>query len=294
MEGLSRIVAGIASRQHGVVARWQLVAAGISEGWIDVRLGKGWLIRVYPGVYRVGHVAPSMEADYMAAVLACGDGAVLSGRAAAALLGLIRPGRAPHPEVTAPKERNIRGITTHWERKPDPRDRMTWKGIPVTTPARTLADLAAVVHAPQLARAMHQADVLHGTTPDDVEAVLQRRPRSKGAATLREVVWGDQGRTLSKLESAFIRLLKANKLPLPKTNRPAGGRFVDCRWPEHKLTVELDSYRYHRSRHTWELDRKRERQAYARGDQFRRFTWGDVVEHPTPTLTELHAVLPSV
>ena len=77
MEGLSRIVARIASRQHGVVARWQLVAAGISEGWIDVRLGKGWLIRVYPGVYRVGHVAPSLEAEYMAAVLACGDGAVL-------------------------------------------------------------------------------------------------------------------------------------------------------------------------------------------------------------------------
>ena len=171
---------------------------------------------------------------------------------------------------------------------------MTWRGIPVTTPARTLADLAAVVHAPQLARAMHQADILHGTTPDDVEAVLQRRPRSKGAATLREVVWGDQGRTLSKLEGAFIRLLKANNLPLPKTNRPAGGRFVDCRWPEQKLTVELDSYRYHRSRRAWELDRKRERQAYARGDQFRRFTWGDVVEHPRPTLDELNAVLEPV
>jgi hypothetical protein len=77
------------------------------------------------------------------------------------------------------------------------------------------------------------------------------------------VLWGDAERILSKLEKAFIRLLKANGLPLPVTNRPAGGRFVDCRWPEHKLTVELDSYRYHRSRHAWELDRKRERQAYA-------------------------------
>jgi very-short-patch-repair endonuclease len=249
---------------------------------------------VYPGVYRVGHAAPSVEADYMAAVLACGEGAVLAGPAAAFLLGLSRRRRAPKPLVIARTKRRITGIETEHARKMDPRDIVTWKGIPVTTPARTLVDLAAVVSAEDLARAMHQADVLHGTTPDDVEAVLQRRPRRKGAATLREVVWGDQGRTLSKLERAFIRLLKANDLPLPKTNRPAGGRFVDCRWPEHKLTVELDSYRYHRSRHAWELDRKRERQAYARGDQFRRFTWGDVVEHPRPTLDELNAVLEPV
>ncbi|HYZ29782.1 MAG TPA: hypothetical protein VE570_12040, partial [Thermoleophilaceae bacterium] len=146
----------------------------------------------------------------------------------------------------------------------------------------------------ELARAVHQADVLHGTTPDDVEDVLARRPNSKGAAKLREVLHGDQGRTLSRLEQAFIKLLEQNNLPLPKTNRLAGGRFVDCRWPEHKLTVELDSYRYHRSRHAWELDRKREREAYARGDQFRRYTWGDVVEHPRQALRELRAVLTSV
>jgi very-short-patch-repair endonuclease len=138
---------------------------------------------------------------------------------------------------------------------------------------------------------MHQADVLHGTTPDDVEEVLKRRPNAKGAAELREVIWGDQGRILSKLERAFIQLLEANDLPLPTTNRPANGLFVDCRWPEHQLTVELDGYRYHRSRHAWQQDRKRERDAYARGDQFRRYTWADVVEHSCPTLKELRAVL---
>jgi very-short-patch-repair endonuclease len=141
---------------------------------------------------------------------------------------------------------------------------------------------------------MHQADVLHRTTPDDVEQVLKRRPTAKGAGKLREVLWGDQGRILSKLEREFIRLLKRNDLPLPATNRPFGGLFVDCRWPEHKLTIELDGYRYHRSRHAWELDRRREREAYARGDQFRRYTWGDVVEHPRPTVRELRAVLASV
>jgi hypothetical protein len=161
----------------------------------------------------------------------------------------------------------------------------------VTTPARTLVDLAAVVTPEELARAVHQAGVLHNLEPDDVEAVLARRPNSRNAAELRKVLWGDGERVLSRLEKRFVQLLKKHDLPLPTTNRPAGGRFVDCRWPDHTLTVELDSYRYHRSRHAFEQDRKRERQAYARGDQFRRYTWGDVVEHPDPTLRELRAVL---
>jgi very-short-patch-repair endonuclease len=294
MGGLDGIVAALAEQQHGVVARRQLLAAGIPAGWIEKRLDKGTLIAVYPGVYRVGHAAPSLEADYMAAVLACGDDAVLAGRAAACLLGLIRTRPGSEPEVIARSQRRIAGIAARRMRRMAPRDITTWKDIPVTTPARTLVDLAAFFSAEQLARAMHQAGVLHRTEPDEVEAVLQRRPTAKGAAELRKVLWGDADRILSKLEKAFIHLLKANRLPLPTTNRLAGGRLVDCRWPEHRLTVELDSYRYHRSRHAWEQDRKRERQAYARGDQFRRYTWADVVEHPQPTLKELRAVLASL
>jgi len=290
MGGQDEIVARIASRQHGVVTRWQLLAAGISAGSIEKRLGKGSLIRVFPGVYRVGHVAPSLEADYMAAVLACGEGAVLSGRAAARLLGVIRSSPAPRPEVTAPKARHVEGVITHHERG-GTREATTWQAIPVTTPARTLVDLAGVVHPGELSRAVHEAGIHHGTTPEEVEEVLGRRPKAKGAAALRNVLWGEQGRTLSGLEREFLRMLRKHHLPLPMTNRLAGGRLVDCRWPERKLTVELDSYRYHRSRHAWELDRKREREAYARGDQFRRFTWGDIVENPASTLRELRTIL---
>jgi hypothetical protein len=291
MEGQDGIASVLATRQHGNVARWQLRRAGISSGWIERRLDKGLLIPAYPGVYRVGHSAPSMESDYMAAVLACGEGAFLRGRSAARLLGLLRMRCAPAPEVSAPTMRNVEGIDATRTRKLDPRDLTIWKGIPVTTPARTLVDLAAVVSLEELARAVHQAGVLHNTEPDHVEAVLQRRPNAKGAADLRRILWGDGERTLSHLERAFIKLLKANSLPLPQTNRLAGGRLVDCRWPEHRLTVELDSYRFHRSRHAFEQDRKRERQAYARGDQFRRYTYGDIVEHPGAALTELRAVL---
>ena len=96
--------------------------------------------------------------------------------------------------------------------------------------------------------------------------------------------------TLSKLESGFLTLLRKNGLALPETNRVAGGRRVDCRWPERRLTVELDGYRYHRSRHAWEQDRRREREARARGDEFRRYTYGDVLEDPALMLAELRAL----
>jgi very-short-patch-repair endonuclease len=108
---------------------------------------------------------------------------------------------------------------------------------------------------------------------------------------LREILSGDVQVTLSELERQFQRRLKEAGLPAPQTNRPAHGRRVDCRWPEHRLTVELDSSRYHHSRHAWEQDRRREREARAQGDEFRRFTHGDVVECPGMMLAELRALL---
>src|SRR5207247_9082609 len=104
---------------------------------------------------------------------------------------------------------------------------------------------------------------------------------------------GDIHVTLSKLERRFLRLLKDEGLELPQTNKVAGGRRVDCRWPERRLTVELDSYRYHQSRHAWEQDRRREREARASGDEFRRYTYGDVFETPRLMLAELRALVPA-
>ena len=168
---------------------------------------------------------------------------------------------------------------------------MTWRAIPVTTVARTLVDLAAVLGEADLARACHEAGVRHRTTPSQVELVLARTPNIAGAARLSQILRGEVRVTLSKLESRFLQLVSEAKLPLPRTNRPAGGRRVDARWPEHRLTVELDSYRYHHSRHAWEQDRRREREAHARGDEFRRYTYGDVFHHPRLMLAELRGLL---
>lgn len=133
--------------------------------------------------------------------------------------------------------------------------------------------------------------MLHYTTPAQVEAVLTRRRTAPGAKKLRRILRGDVQVTLSALEARFLARLREAGLALPKTNRQAGGRRVDCRWPDQQLTVELDSYRYHQSRHAWERDRRREREARARGDEFRRYTHGDVFERPRLMLRELREIL---
>jgi hypothetical protein len=241
-------MARIGRGAHGIVGRSELLGAGVTAAEIEQRLRIGALIRVYPGVYRVGHGAPSLEARYMAAVLACGEGALLCGLAAGYLFGALK-GLAPPPEVLAPTERRVKGVRTRRARRLDPRDATSFKRIPVTTVPRTLVDLAAVLDVDDLARAFDEAEVRHRTTPAQVEAVLGRRPNSPGAARLRAVVRGDAPVLLSKLERRCLALPREAGLPPPVTNRPAGGHWVDCRWPARRLTVELDSYRYHHSRH---------------------------------------------
>src|SRR4051812_28092583 len=280
----------LGSRAQGLVTRAQLLDAGITRSAIRRRVEDGSLIPQYRGVYRVGHCAPSVDASYMAAVLACGEGAGLFRRAAGHVLAVLK-GAPPVPEVITLTERSIDGIGTHRCRRLDRRDVIVVRGISVTSIARTLVDLAAVLHMHELALACHEAGVRYKTTPRQVEAGLRRRPTSPGGKKLTAVMRGDVPVTLSRLQRAFLRLLREAGLPLPQTNRVAGGRRVDCRWPDLRVTVELDSYRFHNSRHAWEQDRQRERAARARGDEFRRYTWADVVEHPAATVRELRRLL---
>ncbi len=266
------------------------MAAGVTSAEIQHRLGTGALLREYRGVFRVGHRAPSIEAWYLAAVRACGDEAVLSGRAAAHLHGLVK-GSAPAPEVTCPRTRRVRGVVTHEARRTHPQDVTVLRRIPVTSVARTLIDLAASLRTDALARACHEAGVRYGTTPADLQAVLKRRSNTPGARKLRRIISGDEPATLSRLEARFLALVVEADLPRPVMNRAVGKRRVDCRWPDASLTVELDGYRYHSSRHAWENDRRREREARARGDDFRRYSYGDVYEEPAAMLAELDGLL---
>ncbi len=284
-----RIIAEIASASHGIATRGELLGAGLTPHQIATRVGKGALIVVHRGVYRAGHCAPSRDASFMAAVRAGGEGALLSGLSAAALLGLVD--RPPHVvQVLASTERRLPVRVTR-ARRGGSGDAFVWHGIPVTSIARTLIDIAPQLGDEDLARAVHRAATRYRTIPADVERVLARRPSSPGAARLRAVLRGDVKVTLSELERRFLSLLRARDLPLPQTNRRAGAHRVDCRWPAHRLTVELDSYRYHNSRYSWEQDRWRERAARVRGDQHRRYTHDDVLEDPGSMLRELESLL---
>jgi hypothetical protein len=288
-ETVEQVMARIASGNHGSVTRAELLRAGITVAEIKHRIRCGALLRERRGVYRVGHAAPSREASYMGAVRVAGAGTVLSGLAAAHLFSLIRRS-APEPEVTAPRRRRMKGLrATHSDVPPD--ERTIWLGIPVTSVARTLVDIAGRLTADELARAVHEASVRYGTTPERVERVLQRRPRARGAATLRRILRGDIHVTLSELERRFLELLRDAGLPLPdETNALVGEHRVDCRW-RRRVTVELDSFRFHNTRYAFEQDRRREHEAHARGDHFRRYTYGDVIERPELVIAELEPLL---
>jgi putative AbiEi antitoxin of type IV toxin-antitoxin system len=278
----------IADGQHGRVAWGQLVAAGVDAEQIKRWLADGRLRRVHHGVYAVGHEAPSVDGDYMAAVLACGESAVLSHRPAAHKLRLI-PASPPPPEVTVPTTAGRRrpGIVVHRVKTLAPLDTSTLDGIPIATVPRILLDLAPSISATDLARACHEAWVRHRTGPDHVEACIARNPRKKGAAKLRRALGADV--TLSALEARFVALLRRHGLPLPRTNVDRGGDKVDCHWPRHDLTVELLSYRFHATRRAFETDVARRRRS-----NHVAYTYGDVFDRAAATAAELRRRLYAV
>jgi very-short-patch-repair endonuclease len=268
-------VALVAYRAHGVVTRAELLKAGVTSDEIVHRVRTGALIAVFRGVYRVGHRAPSVEARYMAAVKAAGEGALLSGLSAAWLWGLTK-GHAPPPEVSARTERHIKGVKVRRVRKLG--KGTVHRGVPLTTVSATLLRVSfpSLLSFDDLARAAHEATVRYGVTK--VEKAPQR---------LKAILEGDAPILLSRLERGFRGRLRERRLELPITNRPAGAHYVDCRWPGRKLIVELDSYKFHKTRHAWEQDRERERDARRHGDVLRRYTWRDVFEDPDQMLAEL-------
>jgi hypothetical protein len=275
------IASEIAARQKGRVSWEQLVDAGIHRNTIQQWFEDGRLHRLHHGVYAVGHPGRTVEGDYMAAVLAGGAGAVLSHRAAAHKLQLLR-GRTPPPEVTVPSlaSRTRPGIVIHRVKLLHPLDVWVYDEIPMTTVARTLLDQAPKLTPVLLTRACHEAWVRHDVTPRQIQACIARNPTKPGRGKLLTALGCDA--TLSKLEDGFLALLRKNAIPLPRTNIDRRGDKVDCHWPQIGLTVELLSYRFHASRRAFESDVARRRRS-----NHLAFTWGDVFERGAQTIAEL-------
>jgi very-short-patch-repair endonuclease len=265
-----RAIAAIAGKQHGVISTEQLRAAGLSLDGISRRVRDGRLHRLHQGVYAVGHAAPSLQSRWMAAVISCRRdasggagtngmatvldwwGAALSYQSAANLWKLLPPREGP-VDVSVPGnggKKRRHGIRVHRSISLLPADVTLRGGIPVTTPARTIADLRRassgrkrLISPRDLRRAIRQADVLGlPLGPDD-----------------------DRDGTRSDLERVFLRLCRRHRLPAPEVNVRIGRHLVDFLWRDRMLVVETDGYRYHRGRTAFEDDRARDLALRAQG-----------------------------
>jgi hypothetical protein len=260
------VIAELAARQHGVVSRAQLRELGLGRGAIRHRLAAGRLHRIHQGVYAVGHRRLTREGHWMAAVLAAGLRAVLSHRSAAALWRIRDTARA-NVEVITARERRRPGIDSR--RTALPADEVTVeRGIPITTPARTLLDLAEVLPPHQLERAVHETEFRRLTSPHSLEALLTRHRGRRGTQALKAIVdQGQIGRTITRsdLELAFLAFLDAHGIPRPLVNERIGPFTVDGLYAPERLVVELDSRQAHETPRAFEEDRRRDRDLLTRG-----------------------------
>jgi very-short-patch-repair endonuclease len=267
--GPESLVAATAGRQHGAISIAQLHEAGLSDAAVMRRTRAGRLHKLHRGVYAVGHVAPSTERRWMAAVLALGGGAVLSHRSAAALWELL-PSQDGPVDLSLPSRNGRRrrpGIRIHRPLSLESTETTHRRWIPVTTPARTLADLRTTVTARELRRAIRQADVFGLPT---------------GSSILSD-------RTRSELELKFLELCRRHGLPKPSVNLRVGGLIVDFCWVERRLIVETDGYRYHRGRAAFEDDRARDLKLRTLGFEVIRLSYRQVVDDSSQVAAVLRA-----
>jgi very-short-patch-repair endonuclease len=288
-------LAALATRQHGVVARRQLLAIGLGAAAIGRRLDAGRLHPIHTGVYAVGHPILGVQGRWMAAVLACGPGAALGYASAAAFWDLRRGVPAVDGVVVASAGGRARaGLRIH--RHPGlRRDEVTTeRGIRVTTPTRTILDYAAIATDRELEYALDQAEVQELTDYPALDAIAQAHRKHRGSARLRRTLVDYEAgadRTRSDLEKAFLALCERHGLPRPLVNQPLLGMTVDFVFAAERVAVETDSWRWHRGRAAFERDRERDAVLAAAGYRTLRFTDRQIERAPGTVVAALMTAL---
>jgi very-short-patch-repair endonuclease len=286
-------LAKLTARQHGVVSRRQLYDLGYSRSGIARRVEKRRLLRVHRGVYAVGHKRLTAKGRWMAAVLACGPGTVLSHLEAAALHDLRQIGSGP-VNVTAPGRHELAGIRCHWARTLDRHDTTTVDGIPVTTLARTYLDLAEALNHRRLLEALEAGQRQNKLDRHAIEAVIARNPGRHGITPLQDAIaelTDEPPLIQSPLEHAFREIIRRHHLPQPQFNVYVEGELVDVVWREHRLVVEVDSWGYHRGKRSFENDRRRGNKLLRARWRLARFTDAQVTFGPDGVGVELSELL---
>jgi Transcriptional regulator, AbiEi antitoxin/Protein of unknown function (DUF559) len=288
---IDKTIAALAPKQHGYIKRSQLLQLGLTARAIDYRIQVGQLIPVYAGVYAVGHIPLGQEARAHAAVLACGDGAVLSHASAAALWKYVK--RWPrHCEVIAIWDRRRQGIKVHRAKTLTRRDITRQLGVPVTSPARTVLDMTARLKTDAaLRRFVNDARLTRTFRLSDLDELLVRHPRHPSTSRLMPFVQARGGPTRSEFEDRFTAFAREYGLPTPVTNTRLLGFEIDALFPEHRLIVELDGWDFHSDRGSFESDRDRDAELLAAGYQTIRITWERLKSQPAREAARLRAIL---
>jgi hypothetical protein len=282
VQPLSSEVWALAKRQHGVVSRRQLIALGYHEQAIKHRISSGRLHPTRRGVYVVGRPQLTRHGRWMAAVLSCGPGAVLSHESAAALWK-IRATSGDTIEISVPFTLRPRkqGIVVHRRRGLGERDLTERHAIPVTSPILTLVDLATCLERGPLESAINEADKRGLTDPEEIRSALDWLPRRPGVKAVRDTL---DRRTFkltdSELERLFLPIASSAGLPLPETGAYVNGFKVDFYWPDLGLVVEADGLRYHRTPAQQTKDRIRDQAHLVAGLTPLRFTHAQVRFEP--------------
>jgi predicted transcriptional regulator of viral defense system len=288
---LGQALAELAREQHGVFSLDQVRALGLTASAVRNRVATGRLHRIHHAVYSlVSRELLKREGLYMAAVLACGEGAVLSHRSAARLHELRNYGDRPI-EVTIPRRSTLHhsGVVVHASTTLTQADVTVVNNIPVTTVARTLFDIAEVVTARQLERVFDQADSMNALYIPAIEDQLARnrtRPAAKAVRHLLRTHYIGSTPTENEFEDAFLALTRSLMLPDPTPQfyiDPGDGEppiRADFAWPDRKIAVETDGQRTHGTRHAFEADRRRDQRLTAAGWRVIRTTWRQLTQWP--------------
>jgi very-short-patch-repair endonuclease len=299
---LGDAVAALATGQHGVVSRYQLRTLGLSDRMVSSRLASGWLQPMFHGVFAVGHRAIGREGHMLAAVLACGKGSVVSHGSATELLGLWNRQPVLIDVISlSGSGRKMQGI--RWHSGPLASDEVAAHlGVPCTTVARTLVDMAGQIGEKTLRRLVEQAAVLRLLDVEAIDCVLARR-RRRGAPTLRRILVPWRKRTAgqrrdrlrSSMEARMLAVsLEAGVLP-PRCNvrtQIQGKRFeFDFFWEEQRVVVEADGEETHGTPTAFSDDRRRDQRLAAAGYQVVRVAWSHLEDEPVATMDRVRRIL---
>jgi very-short-patch-repair endonuclease len=293
MHPRDRAVAELAGRQDNVISRKQLLALGVGRRAIARRLANGLWQRRHRGVYLIGPAPPTPRARARAALLACGEGAVASHRTAGDIWRIMAPGGDVHVTVPGRNPGDRRGVRIHRVKRLFRDEIVLRDGLALTSPARTIIDVAGTESLDVAEGALAEARVQRLVSLRQLERVIERAPTLKGSSVIRLLLAaeGEDGYTRSNAERRMNELVDSAGLAKPRSNAPLLGYVADFLWPRERLIVEVDGYKFHGHRARFESDRRRDQQLAAAGYRVVRVTWRQLRDEPLAVIANVAQAL---